>query len=251
MIKTRVIPTILTDGPSQVKGNKFDSWRTVGSVITAAKVYSRRDVDELVLLDVTARQNNRIVSPLIVAKLAEFLRVPFSVGGGISSLKEIESLLSSGADKVIIGTNALLNMKLISDAATSFGSQAIVVSLDVASSSSGTLAVNSGKNIINIPLIDAAKSIEQAGAGEILVQSIERDGLQCGMDLFSISQISPLVSIPVIASGGAGSYGHLLEGLQSGATAVAAGAMFQFTEHTPKGARDFLRSHGVEVRANA
>jgi len=223
----------------------------VGSVITAAKVYSRRDVDELVLLDVTARQNNRIVSPLIVAKLAEFLRVPFSVGGGISSLKEIESLLSSGADKVIIGTNALLNMKLISDAATSFGSQAIVVSLDVASSSSGTLAVNSGKNIIDISLVDAAKSIEQAGAGEILVQSIERDGLQCGMDLFSISEISPIITIPIIASGGAGSYEHLLEGLKSGATAVAAGAMFQFTEHTPKGARDFLRSHGVEVRANA
>jgi cyclase len=91
MIKTRVIPIILTDGSSQVKGNKFDSWRTVGSVITAAKVYSRRDVDELVLLDVTAGQNNRIMSPLIVTKLAEFLRVPFSVGGGISSLKEIES----------------------------------------------------------------------------------------------------------------------------------------------------------------
>jgi cyclase len=223
----------------------------VGSVITAAKVYSRRDVDELVLLDVTARQNNRTVSPLIVAKLAEFLRVPFSVGGGISSLKEIESLLSSGADKVIIGTNALLNMKLISDAATSFGSQAIVVSLDVASSSSGTLAVNSGKNIIDISLVDAAKSIEQTGAGEILFQSIERDGLQCGMDLFSMSEISPIVTIPIIASGGAGSYEHLLEGLKSGATAVAAGAMFQLTEHTPKGARDFLRSHGVEVRANA
>jgi cyclase len=223
----------------------------VGSVITAAKVYSRRDVDELVLLDVTARQNNRTVSPLIVAKLAEFLRVPFSVGGGISSLKEIESLLSSGADKVIIGTNALLNMKLISDAATSFGSQAIVVSLDVASSSSGTLAVNSGKNIIDISLVDAAKSIEQTGAGEILFQSIERDGLQCGMDLFSMSEISPIVTIPIIASGGAGSYEHLLEGLKSGATAVPAGAMFQFTEHTPKGARDFLRSHGVEVRANA
>jgi cyclase len=248
MLKTRVIPVILTDGLSQVKGNKFDSWRTVGSVLSAARVFSARDVDELVLLDVAATASNSAVNLELVSNLAEFLRIPFAVGGGIRKLQDVENILKNGADKVIIGTALVEVPNLIEQAANEFGSQAIVCSIDSGCDGGNYTFTRSGKMRQELSALDLAQHAEELGAGELLLQSTQRDGTLSGFDLESIMKLSEVCSIPIIASGGAGTYHDLYQAIAAGANAVCAGAMFQFTPHTPAGARDFLSERGVSVR---
>lgn len=248
MAKRRVAPTLLTDGVSLVKGEGFKSWRTVGSVVAAARVFSMRDVDELVLLDVTASREGRCIDPSLVKSVAACMSVPLAVGGGVRSLGEFEAILRAGADKVVIGTSAARDLCVVREAARRFGSQAVVIAVDVVDDSSMSIAVEGGSLIIERDPVDFAREVVAAGAGEILLQSVARDGLQEGMDLAMIRRVSEAVSVPVIASSGAGSYEDLLLAFQSGADAVSAGAMFQFTEQTPRGARNFLSEHGVLVR---
>lgn len=250
MAKTRVSPTLLTDGISLVKGEGFNSWRTVGSVVAAARVFSMRDVDELMLLDVSATNNNRLISAELITEVASCLNVPLVVGGGVKNLEDFEKVLRAGADKVVVGSYAFENPDFISKAAERFGSQAVVASVDFTQDAAGNylLATNSGKQLVSANPLDFAKEAFEKGAGEILLQSIQRDGLMCGMDLDLIKSVSTKVNIPVIASGGASNYEDLLKSVIAGAAAVSAGAMFQFTEQTPKGARDFLASNGVSVR---
>lgn len=230
-----------------MKGERFNSWRTVGSVVAAARVFAMRDVDELMLLDVRATAENRYVLPRLVSEVAAAMQVPLTVGGGVRTLEAFESVLRAGADKVVIGT-AALDENFIRACAKRFGVQAVVVAVDVLADGSGAVAVESGSRPTNLTALELATRSVGAGAGEILVQTISRDGTLSGMNLDSIRTVAPAVSVPVIGSGGAASYGDLLAAFKAGADAVAAGAMFQFTEQTPKAARDYLASRGVDVR---
>lgn len=248
MARKRVSPTLLTDGISLVKGEEFQSWRTVGSVVAAAQVFSMRDVDELALLDVSATRQNRPISLDLINSVSNVLSVPLVVGGGIRNLVDFEASLRAGADKVVIGSAAGQSLEIVSAAANKFGTQAVVVSIDVKGGLNGTVCIKSGTEEIEIPPTKFAKMCQKAGAGEILLQNVDLDGTMKGMDQILIAEISSQVPIPVIAAGGAASYSDLYQALVSGAEAVSAGAMFQFTEQTPKGARDFLMSRGIDVR---
>ena len=244
MPKIRVIPSILTDGISQVKGERFDNWRTVGSVQAAIQLFQVRDVDEIVLLDVRATSEQRIVDLDLVRAIASVLRVPLAVGGGVTSVEQISDLLRAGADRVVIGSAWYTEPELISEAAAMFGSQAIICTLDC--SESNLLARVAWGNIDSV--VSAALRLENLGAGELLLQNIYRDGVMEGMDLASIEAVSSAVGVPVIAGSGAGTPQHALEALQAGASAIAIGAMFQFTSVTPSQVKEHIASQGVEVR---
>lgn len=248
MAKHRVIPTLLTDGVSLVKGEQFRSWRTVGSVVAAARVFSMRDVDELAILDVTASREGRTIGPDMVKSVADQLSVPLAAGGGVRTLAQFEATLRAGADKVVIGTAAVRDPAFITAATARFGAQAVVVAVDASADGDDSIGVEGGSTTVQGDPVQFAVRAVEAGAGEILLQNISRDGLQLGMDIELIRRVSAAVPVPVIASSGAGSYEHFLEALEAGADAVAAGAMFQFTEQTPRGARNFLAAHGVAIR---
>jgi len=248
MQKIRIIPTLLTDGKTLVKGEQFNSWRTVGSVPAAARLFSFRNVDELMLLDVKATLENRIVDTVIVADFASVLRVPFSVGGGIDSLEKIAKVLRSGAEKVVIGSAAFQNDKFIGDAANRFGSQALIAAVDVIDFSEGLIGINSGKKEMQVNFSDTVKRFESLGVGEILLQSIKHDGMLMGMNFEAIKVFSELTNLPVIASSGASNHDDFLKAVQAGASAVAAGGVFQFREVTPSTVRNHLTINKIPVR---
>ena len=248
MPKARIIPTLLTDGVSLVKGTGFDSWRTVGSIIGAARVFALRDVDELVLLDVSASRMRRTINPATVQSVADCLDIPLTVGGGIRTLETISQLLRVGADKVVIGTAGLLDFTFLQDAVNHFGSQAIVVSLDFIEEPAVKVLVECGAVEIPYTLAECVEHLKALQVGEILLQAIQRDGHMSGYALDVIGQVTDVVEMPVIASGGCGKYADMAAALSAGASAVAAGSIFQFTEQTPRGARDFLHNRGFNVR---
>ena len=250
MLKVRVIPTLLWKGVGLVKGVGFDSWRRIGPVLPAVKVYNTRDVDELALFDITASIAATPPDFESVREIADECFVPFTVGGGITEVQQIQHVLRAGADKVGINTAAYLNPALIGDAARRFGSQCVVACIDARAvdgqyrcwSHSGTVATGRAT-------VEWAKELEDRGAGEILITSIERDGTMQGYDLALIERVARAVNLPVIAAGGAGSYEHLREAVQdAGASAVAAASMFHFTEQTPAEAKRYLAAAGVPVR---
>lgn len=248
MARKRVSPTLLTDGISLVKGERFNSWRTVGSVVAAAQVFSMRDVDELVVLDVTATREFRTISPELVSSISECLSVPLIVGGGIHTLDQFESALRAGADKVVLGTVAVEDPNFITEAANRFGTQAVVVSVDIYDDSGTQLSTRSGTLLSDIDPIEFAQSSAQRGAGEILLQNVSRDGTMLGLNIEQIRAICEGLQVPVIASGGVANYEDIHSGIKAGAESISAGAIFQFTENTPGGARDHLSSRGVNVR---
>lgn len=251
MVKFRVIPTILTDGMSQVKGSKFNNWRTVGSVMQAVRVHSRRDVDELVLLDVSATSQGRTIDPGLVRRVSATVRIPFTVGGGISSVQDVERLLAAGADKIVLGTAAAANVRLVDDLSSVFGAQAIVCSVDSEGSGIGRIGIFSGKEFVKTSPEQFATELEMAGAGELLLQSIFHDGGLKGMNHELLLRIAPLVSIPISFSSGAAGPEDFFQGYSAGASAVCAGALFQFTEVTPKIVKDYLLQRGVPVRVDS
>jgi len=248
-LKIRVIPSILTDGVSQVKGEKFDNWRTVGSVMQAIRVQARRDVDEIVLLDVNATKEGRVIDVGLVKEVASFLRVPLTVGGGISSVAEVSELLMAGADKVIVGSAAVLDIGLIPEISNAFGSQAIVVAIDVIDTeSSQAIAIRSGSRIVEISPIELAIEMTKRGAGELLIQNVQRDGTLTGMDTQTVADVCAAVSVPVLASSGLKSPENAVDVARAGACGIVAGAILQFTEVTPAAIKNSLRSAGYDVR---
>jgi cyclase len=250
VLKVRVIPTLLWKDYGLVKGVAFDSWRRTGPVLPAVKVYDSRDVDELILLDITATAEARAPDHESVADFAAACSVPLTVGGGIHALSQIAALLAAGADKVSINSAAYASPSLIDDAAARFGSQCVVVSLDVRPHGEDGFRCFSrcGRHDTGRDAIGWAREAVARGAGELLVTSIERDGTMQGYDLELVERVAAAVDVPVIASGGAGSYGHLIEAVRAGASAVAAASMFQFTEQTPADAKQALHAAGVPVR---
>lgn len=251
MLKTRVMPTLLHKDLGLVKGTRFDSWRRVGSAMQAVKVYNMREVDELVFLDITATRDGRAPDYELVDDLADECFMPLTVGGGVRTVEHVERLLKAGADKVAVNSAVVECSDLISEVAETFGSQCIVVSIDARRSADGGFEVLtcSGTTPTGREPVELAEEAQKRGAGEILLTSIDRDGTMEGYDLELIRAVAAAVTIPTIASGGAGEYRHLAEAvLDAGASAVAAASMFHFTDQTPLEAKHYLRDCGVAVR---
>jgi cyclase len=251
MLKVRVIPTLLWKNLGLVKGIAFDSWRRVGTIMPAVKVYNTRQVDELIVVDIEATLEGRPPDFEEVREFSAECFIPLTVGGGIRSIEHIKQLLRAGADKVCINTAAFERPELISEAAERFGSQCVVVSIDAHRNSDGSYHCmsHSGKHNAAREPGEWAEEMERRGAGEILITSVDRDGTMSGYDLDLIRHITSRVQIPVIASGGAGNYEHLYQALDTGkAAAVAAASIFHFTEQTPLGAKNYLAERGIPVR---
>jgi len=253
MLKIRVIPTLLWKNFGLVKGVGFDSWRRVGTLLPAIRVYNTRQVDELVLLDITATEEKRRPDIEVVKEISGECFVPFTVGGGVSSTEDIKNLLRAGADKIVINSAAYRNPQLISEGAKLFGSQCIVASIDAKKNSKGEYFCHShsGKKNEHIEVSQWACELEKLGAGEIIVTSINNDGAMKGYDIDLIRMVTQTVSIPVIASGGAGNYEDFYKAIDKGkASAVAAASIFHYTQQTPMEAKKYLAKKGVPVRIN-
>lgn len=252
MLKIRVIPTLLWKQFGLVKGVGFDSWRRVGSVLPAVKVYNQRDVDELVLVDIVANTSCDEPDYESVEEFSQECFVPFTVGGGITHIDQVQRLLRSGADKVSINSAAYERPELITEVARKHGVQCVVASVDVRRNDCGWVCYShSGTRSTGRDVCSWVRELEDRGAGEILITSIENDGRLQGYDLELISAVARSVSIPVIASGGAGNYQHMVQAVvEAGASAVAAASMFHFTEQTPAGAKEALQQAGVPIRKN-
>ncbi len=250
MLKVRVIPTLLWKQFGLVKGVGFDSWRRVGPVLPAVKVYNQREVDELVLLDIVAHLGADDPDFESIAEFGQDCFVPLTVGGGITRIEQVQRLLRAGADKVAINTAAYTHPELITDIARRHGAQCAIASIDVRAQDGGwTCFSHAGKQATGREVVAWARELQDRGAGEILITSIERDGTMQGYDLALIEAVVRAVDIPVIASGGAGNYQHMVNAVtQAGASAVAAASMFHFTEQTPAGAKAALAAAGVPVR---
>jgi imidazole glycerol-phosphate synthase subunit HisF len=250
MLKARIIPTLLWKDHGLVKGKSFDSWRRVGTVLPAIKVYNTRQVDELILVDIAATRDNRDLNYEEIEEFTSESFVPLTIGGGINNIDQIRKLLACGADKVAINSIAYDNPQLVKEASNAFGVQCIVISIDVKKTNQGIYECfsHSGTQCTGIEVIAHCKEMERLGAGEILITSITNDGLMDGYDIDLIKQVSNSVNIPVIASGGAGNYSHMLKALQGGADAVAAASIYQFTEQTPLEAKNFLQANGIAIR---
>jgi len=243
-LAVRIIPTILNRHSQMVKGKHFKADRIVGHAMQAAKVHAMRGVDELMILDITATKEGREPDYNAIEELSDKCFSSLTVGGGVKTVDHVRKLLKAGADKICIG-KASQNSRMLEKLSDKFGSQCITVSIDfpiVGYDPSDSKL----ERIIYTQLW--AAFIEARGAGEILLQSIERDGTMQGYDLDLIREVSEAVNIPVIASGGCGTPQHALEAIQAGASAVAIGAMFSFTDYTPRNTANYLSEHGVTVR---
>ena len=227
----RIIPVLLMRHGHLVKGKQFDSSRVVGNARQAAEIHQARGVDELIILDVGATPSGKGPDFYAMAEITECCFMPIAVGGGVSEVWHVRELLANGADKVVIGTAA--RDKFIRQCVDKFGSQAIVVVINY-----HTLFKNQYWGTL----------METLGAGEIMLNSIERDGMMNGYDLRAVKNISDVLEIPVIACGGCGKYLHMHQALRAGADAVAAGSLFQWTDSTPRGAAEYLAKKGWEVR---
>lgn len=250
MLKVRVIPTILYRDSGVVKGRSFDSWRRVSSLIETIRVYTLREVDELVFLDIAATPKRHFPDLELISEISDSCIVPLSVGGGIKDVDMVRDVLKAGADKVVVNSAAYERPKLISEISDLFGSQCVIASIDVCETKNGyRAAIECGTVVTETNPVELALRYERDGAGEIIITSIPRDGTMQGYDTGLIRQVSDAVSIPVIASGGAGEYEHMYEALTEGkANAVASAAMYHFTDQTPRGAKLFLRDKGIPVR---
>jgi len=249
MLKRRIIPIELLSGDRLVKTIAFKNPRDVGDPVKSSKVYSDQDADELVLLSID-RFNRDIHSLVnIVKNIAEHCFVPFTVGGGIVKIEDAELLFSAGADKVLINSSAYNNQILIQSIAQRYGKQAVVVGIDVRMErDSYSLYSSAGRKKESIDLNSHIDSVLSAGAGELLVQSIDQDGVMEGYDINLLKQVIARSSVPVIAVGGAGHFLHLKEAFDTGADAAACGSLFNFGDNNPLRAKAFLKNHGIPLK---
>jgi len=251
MLAKRIIPCLDVKAGRVVKGVKFVELRDAGDPVEIARLYDREGADELCFLDITASHENRGIILDVVAQTAEQVFMPLTVGAGTNKKKDIRALLKAGADKVSINTGAVNRPEFVREAAEMFGSQCIVVAID-AKRVGGHWQVftHGGRNPTGIDACEWAQQMEKDGAGEILLTSMDRDGTKDGYDLELTRAVSEAVSVPVIASGGAGSLEHLYEGLVEGcADAALAASIFHFGTHTIAEAKTYLSGRGVEVRS--
>ena len=234
MIRKRIIPVLLLKNNGLYKGVGYDKYVYIGDPINAVKIFNDMEVDELIFLDIEASKNNKVISQEFVEKLSEECFMPFSVGGGIKSLKDAKKLISAGAEKIILNNWAINKPELITEISNSFGSQSIVVAVDTKKNWLGKQKVYSlsGKKSTDLNLDEWIMEIEKRGAGEILINSIEMDGKMSGYNIELINRVSKSVNIPVIAGCGAGSVAHFKDAIKAGAEACAGGSVFVF--HGPR-----------------
>ena len=229
-----------------VKGVQFADYRDVGHPVTTAKVYDAQGADELMFLDIAATSENRRTLFDVVSRTADECFMPLTVGGGVRTLDDVRALLLAGADKVSINTQAALTPSLVREAADRFGSQAIVVAIDV---KDGAVCTHGGRQTTALRPVEWAKQAAHLGAGEIVVTSIDREGTRRGYDLALVRAVADAVTVPVIASGGVGRLDDLVDGIRDGhASAVAAASIFHFTDQSVIKARAYMRQAGLEMR---
>ena len=246
----RIIPCLDVNNGRVVKGVNFVGLKDAGDPIEVAKRYNDEGADELCFLDITASSDGRDTIVHIVEEVAKQLFIPLTVGGGIRKIDDISKLLNVGCDKVSLNSSAVDNPNLIYEAANKFGSQCIVVAIDVKKNDKGSynVFVHGGRKDTGLDAIQWAKKVYDLGAGEILLTSMDSDGTKAGYDLNITSAISNSVQIPVIASGGAGTMEHILQAFQNGADAALAASIFHYKEIEILKLKEFLRDNGIGVR---
>tara|TARA_B100000401_G_C52759330_1_gene697327 strand:- start:23 stop:778 length:756 start_codon:yes stop_codon:yes gene_type:complete len=250
MLKLRVIPTLLYDGLTLVKGKNFESWRTVSALIQQVQIYALRGVDEMILLDISSTNKKTKINFNLIKDITENIFMPFTVGGGIKNIHDIQNLLKSGADKVSINTAAFHDKKFIKEAVKIFGSQCIVISVDYKKINGSELVfTNSGKHNTNKNLYEYLEEINELNVGEVLLTSIDRDGTMLGYNIDVIEKATKILQVPIIASGGAKDYKDMLELInKTKITAIAAASIYHFKNQTPKLAKSFLKENGIKIR---
>lgn len=250
MLAKRIIPCLDVNKGRVVKGTNFVNLRDAGDPVELAARYDAEGADELIFLDITASAEKRDIIYDIVQRTSEEVYIPFTVGGGLKTLEDIRKMLSAGADKVSLNTAAVNNPQLVEDAAKRFGSQCIVVAVDARWRGEGwEVYIHGGRTPTGKDVLRWVKEVEELGAGEILLTSMDKDGTKDGYDLELTRKVVEAVNIPVIASGGAGDLKHLLDGLTVGkAHAVLAASIFHYGQYTISEAKDYLSKHGVWVR---
>ena len=250
MLAKRIIPCLDVDRGRVVKGIRFVDLIDAGDPVEQARRYDREGADELVFLDITASSDSRDTVRDMARQVADSVFIPFTVGGGIRTVEDMRLMLLSGADKVSVNTAAIKQPSIITDGARAFGSQAIVVAIDARRAGQGwEVYTHGGRTPIGIDAVEWARRAEELGAGEILLTSMDSDGTRDGYDIALTRAVAEAVSIPVIASGGAGTLDHLAEALGDGkASAVLAASIFHFGEFTIGQAKQFLRERGLPMR---
>lgn len=251
MIKTRLIPTLLLKDGRMIKTKQFDTYRDVGNPRTVAKVYDAQRADELIFLDITATTEHRHFLQDIITAVAEECFMPLTAGGGIRTVDQARELLHHGADKVAVNTEAVTRPEFVTELAKKFGRSTVVVSIDFKTNAQGKneVYIERGTKATDLDPVEWAKEAEERGAGEILLTSIDREGMMMGYDLEMIRAVSDSVSIPVIASGGVGTLDDLIKGIEEGhASAVAAASIFHFTDQGIFKAHSHMREAGLHVR---
>ena len=251
MLAKRIIPCLDVTAGRVVKGVNFVELRDAGDPVEIARRYDEQGADELTFLDITASSDGRDLILHIIEDVASQVFIPLTVGGGVRTVEDVRRLLNAGADKVSINTSAVTNPQLVQDAALRYGSQCIVVAIDAKQTGPEKWEVftHGGRNPTGLDAIDWARHMQQLGAGEILLTSMDRDGTKSGFDLELTRRISDAVNIPVIASGGVGNLQHLADGiLQGHADAVLAASIFHYGEHTVQEAKQFMAKQGIPVR---
>ena len=252
MFTKRIIPCLDVNNGRVVKGINFVNLRDAGDPVEVAAAYDKAGADEVVFLDITATSDARETVVDMVRKVAEKVFIPFTVGGGIRTVEDFKVLLREGADKISINSSAINTPELIHEAADKFGSQCVVVAIDAkrrADGSGWNIYKNGGRIDVGIDAMEWAKKVESLGAGEILLTSMDCDGTKAGYDLELTRAIADSVSIPVIASGGAGKLEHFREALtEGGADAALAASLFHYKELEIKEVKEYLRENGVSVR---
>ena len=249
MLKNRIIPCLDVKNGRVVKGINFVDLKDAGDPVEQAKIYSDSGADEICFLDITASNENRNTIYDVVERTSKNCFVPLTVGGGVRGVEDINKLLNCGADKVSINTAAVQNPNVVEESSKKFGSQCIVVAIDAKKKGEiWEIFTHGGRNSTGINAVEYAKKMENCGAGELLVTSMDRDGTQSGYDIKLMKIISSKVNIPVIASGGVGKLDHLAEGIKSGASAVLAASIFHYGTYSVKQAKQYLASKDIPVR---
>ena len=250
MLKNRIIPCLDVKNGRVVKGINFVDLKDAGDPVEQAKIYSDGGADEICFLDITASNENRDTIYDVVERTSKKCFVPLTVGGGIKNVDDISKLLNCGADKVSINTAAVQNSEVIVESSRKFGSQCIVVAIDAKKNKDKwEIFTHGGRNKTGIDAIEFAKKMEDSGAGELLVTSMDRDGTQIGYDIELMSNISSKINIPIIASGGVGNLDHLVDGIKIGnASAVLAASIFHYGTYSIMQAKEYLDLKGIPVR---